>query len=46
MDIGKTLFPQLMDFLPWSTFSRIVPVGASVGARSFDHCGGEDAHVA
>jgi hypothetical protein len=21
---GKTLFAQLMDFLPWSTFSRIV----------------------
>jgi hypothetical protein len=24
MNIGKTLFAQLMDFLPWSTFSRIV----------------------
>src|ERR1700674_1699305 len=23
-DIGKTLFAQLMDFLPWSTFTRIV----------------------
>ncbi len=21
MNIGKTLFAQLMDFLPWSTFS-------------------------
>jgi hypothetical protein len=21
---GKTLFAQLMDFLPWSTFTRIV----------------------
>ena len=24
MKIGKTLFAQLMDFLPWSTFARIV----------------------
>ena len=24
MNMGKTLFAQLMDFLPWSTFSRIV----------------------
>ena len=24
MNIGKTLFSQLMDFLPWSTFDRIV----------------------
>lgn len=24
MYIGKTLFAQIMDFLPWSTFSRIV----------------------
>ena len=24
MNVGKTLFAQLMDFLPWSTFSRIV----------------------
>jgi hypothetical protein len=24
MNIGQTLFAQLMDFLPWSTFSRIV----------------------
>jgi len=24
MNSGKTLFAQLMDFLPWSTFSRIV----------------------
>jgi hypothetical protein len=24
MNAGKTLFAQLMDFLPWSTFSRIV----------------------
>jgi hypothetical protein len=24
MNTGKTLFAQLMDFLPWSTFTRIV----------------------
>ena len=24
MNTGKTLFAQLMDFLPWSTFSRVV----------------------
>ncbi|MEI8396025.1 MAG: DUF4372 domain-containing protein, partial [Rhodospirillaceae bacterium] len=24
MQIGKTLFAQLMDFLPWTTFTRIV----------------------
>ena len=24
MNTGKTLFAQLMDFLPWSTFNRIV----------------------
>jgi hypothetical protein len=24
MNLGKTLFAQLMDFLPWSTFDRIV----------------------
>jgi len=24
MNTGKTLFAQLMDFLPWSTFARLV----------------------
>lgn len=24
MNLGKTLFPQIMDFLPWKTFHRIV----------------------
>ena len=24
MNAGKTIFAQLMDFLPWSTFDRIV----------------------
>ena len=26
MNTGKTLFAQLMDFLPWTTFTRIRPV--------------------
>ncbi len=26
MHVGKTLFAQLMDFLPWTTFARIVSV--------------------
>lgn len=24
MNLGKTLFAQVMDFLPWKTFHRIV----------------------
>ena len=24
MNAGKTLFAQLMDFVPWSTFTRLV----------------------
>lgn len=24
MNTGKTLFAQLMDFLPWTTFTRLV----------------------
>jgi len=24
MNVGKTLFAQVMDFLPWKTFHRIV----------------------
>ena len=24
MNAGRTLFAQLMDFLPWSTFARVV----------------------
>lgn len=32
MNIGKTLFARLMDFLPWSTFARIV---ARYGGRRF-----------
>ena len=29
MNIGKTLFAQIMDFLPWKTFHRIVGVTAA-----------------
>ena len=24
MNIGKTLFAQIMDFIPWTSFTRIV----------------------
>jgi hypothetical protein len=32
MNVGKTLFAQLMEFLPWSTFARIV---ARYGGEGF-----------
>ena len=36
MNTGKTLFAQLMDFLPWTTFSRIVArYGRDRGVRGF-----------
>ncbi len=36
MNTGKTLFAQLMDFLPWTTFSRIVArYGGDRGVREF-----------
>jgi len=36
MNTGKTLFAQLMDFLPWTTFSRIVGrYGGDRGVRGF-----------
>jgi transposase len=36
MNSGKTLFAQLMDFLPWTTFSRIVArYGGDRGVRGF-----------
>ena len=36
MNIGKTLFAQLMDFLPWSTFARIVArYGGDAGSERF-----------
>ena len=35
MNIGKTLFAQIMDFLPWKTFHRIVSRhGGDKGVRS------------
>lgn len=35
MNIGKTLFAQLMDFLPWSTFNRYVTrYGGDKGVRT------------
>ena len=36
MKTGKTLFAQLMDFLPWTTFSRLVARhGGDCYAKSF-----------
>ncbi len=36
MNTGKTLFAQLMDFLPWSTFARIVArYGGDQRVRTF-----------
>ena len=35
MNTGKTLFAQLMDFLPWTTFSRYVQrYGGDCGVRT------------
>ena len=35
MNVGKTLFAQLMDFLPWSTFNRYVArYGGDKGVRT------------
>ena len=40
MNIGKTLFAQLMDFLPWSTFTRIVTrYGGDQRVRTLIFCG-------
>ena len=44
MNIGKTLFAQVMEFIPWSSFSRIVKrYQGDAGVRSlspkFDTCG-------
>ena len=37
MYVGKTLFAQLMDLLPWTTFQRIVQrYGGNRGARTFN----------
>jgi hypothetical protein len=35
MNLGKTLFSQIMDFLPWKTFHRIVARrGGDKGVRT------------
>ena len=35
MNIGKTLFAQLMDLLPWTTFARyVVRYGGDKGVRT------------
>lgn len=35
MNTGKTLFAQLMDFLPWTTFTRVVTrYGGDRGVRT------------
>jgi hypothetical protein len=37
MNLGKTLFAQVMDFLPWKTFHRIVAhYGADQGVRTLN----------
>lgn len=37
MNLGKTLFAQIMDFVPWSTFGRIVArYGGDLGVRIFN----------
>lgn len=37
MYVGKTLFAQIMDFVPWTTFRRIVDrYGGDVGVRTFN----------
>ena len=35
MNIGKTLFAQLMDFLPWTAFTRLV---IGIGATATSCC--------
>lgn len=35
MNVGKTLFAQVMDFVPWTSFSRIVHrCGGNSGVRT------------
>jgi len=37
MNVGKTLFAQLMDFLPWTTFARYVArYGGDKGVRTLN----------
>jgi hypothetical protein len=35
MNLGKTLFAQVMDFVPWTSFTRIVDrYGGNSGVRT------------
>jgi len=37
MNVGKTLFAQIMEYVPWKTFSRIIDRhGGDAGARTLD----------
>jgi hypothetical protein len=37
MNFGKTLFAQVMEFVPWKTFERIIDkYGGDAGARTLD----------
>ena len=33
MNVGKTLFAQLMEFIPWTSFARIVHPAADIEAQ-------------
>ena len=36
MNVGKTLFPQIMEYVPWKTFGRIIDRhGGDAGVRTF-----------
>lgn len=37
MNIGKTLFAQVMEYVPWKTFGRIIDRhGGDAGVRTLD----------
>lgn len=37
MNVGKTLFAQVMEYVPWKTFSRIIERhGGDAGVRTLD----------
>jgi len=38
MNVGKTLFAQVMEYVPWKTFGRIVDrQGGDAGVRTPNH---------
>lgn len=40
MNLGKTLFAQVMDFVPWTSFTRIVDrYGGNSGVRTLSCAG-------